>query len=80
MSFKDFRIFKKEDEDHREAFVEIHFQGIFFGRITQEDGLEKLQIEIYNCPQSDHWTFPLDDFLKMIELSKQKLCDLRESD
>ena len=80
MTFNNFRILIKEDEDHRRAFVEIHFQGIYFGRITQEKGFDKLEIEIYQYPESDHWTFLLDDFLKMIELSTQKLCDLRESD
>ena len=80
MTFKDFEILIKEDEDHREAFAEIYFQGIFFGRITQEDRFDKLEIEIYHCPESDHWTILLDDFLKMIELSKQRLWDLRKDD
>ena len=77
MEFKNFRIDIVSDDEHEDLYAEIECDDGYLTRITQEEGFDKLEIDIFNCPEGDHWTFPLDDFLEMIEISKQWLWKLR---
>lgn len=76
--YKNFRISVGDDSDHKNLTAEIYFQDFFIAMISQEQGFEKLQIEIFQNPRGEAWTFLLDDFLKVIDLSKQRLWDLRK--
>lgn len=76
--FKDFKISVGDDPDHKDLTAEIYFQETFVALVTQEYGFDKLQIEIFPNPNEDVWTFLLEDFLKVIELSKQRLWELRK--
>lgn len=75
--YKGFRISVGDDQDHEDLTAEVYFNELFVAMLSQEEGFDKLQIEIFNNPNGDPWTFLLDDFLKVIELSKQRLWELR---
>ncbi|MCI5141507.1 MAG: hypothetical protein D3909_07235 [Candidatus Electrothrix sp. ATG1] len=76
--YKDFRVSVGDDPDHEDLTAEIYFRDYFVAMLTQEQGFDKLQIEIFQNPNGDAWTFLLEDFLKIIELSKQRLWNLRK--
>jgi hypothetical protein len=73
-----FRISVGDDPDHEELTAEIYFQECFVAMLSQEQGFENLQIEIYKHPEKNAWCFQLNDFLEVIELAKQRLWELRK--
>lgn len=66
-----------DDSEHEDLTAEISTEEYFLALMSQEDGFENLQLEIYPCPNGKPWIFRLDEFLKVIEASKQRLWELR---
>ncbi len=75
---KNFRISVGDDAEHEDLTAEIYYQESFLALLSQEHGFENLQIEIYPCPNREAWDFSLDEFIKVIEASKQRLWELRQ--
>lgn len=76
--YKGFRISVGDDPEHEDLTAEIYYQELFIALLSQEQGFEKLQIEIFENPNGDTWSFLLEDFLEAIELSKKRLWELRK--
>ncbi|MFN9367619.1 MAG: hypothetical protein ACK6CT_02470 [Planctomycetia bacterium] len=72
-----FRISVGDDDLHEDLTAEIYFDEKFLALVSQENGLERAQVELQRCPDSDAWSFPLDAFLKVLEQAKHRLWELR---
>lgn len=69
--YKDFRISVGDDPEHEDLTAEIYYQELFVALLSQEQGFNELQVEIFENPNGDTWSFSLEDFIKAIELSKK---------
>jgi|LakMenEpi03Aug12_release.lakeMendotaPanAssembly.Ray.scaffolds.fasta_scaffold3388403_1 hypothetical protein len=72
-----FRVSVGDDDLHEDLTAEIYFDEKFVALVSQENGLEKAEVELQRCPDSDVWSFPLDAFLKVLEQAKHRLWELR---
>lgn len=72
-----FRISVGDDDLHEDLTAEIYFNEKFLALVSQDGGLDRAKIELQNCPDSDGWNLPLAEFLKVIELAKCRLWELR---
>ncbi|HIB69697.1 MAG TPA: hypothetical protein EYO33_32620 [Phycisphaerales bacterium] len=72
-----FRISVGDDDLHEDLTAEIYFDEKFLALVSQENGLDKAEIELQRCPDSDAWDLPLDAFLKVLEQAKYRLWELR---
>jgi hypothetical protein len=75
-----YRVSVGDDPDYEDLTAEIYYQETFLAMLTQEQGFEKLQLNIYTSPSGDAWTFAMNDFLLVVEHAKQRLWDLRRVD
>lgn len=76
--YKNFRISIGDDSEHEDLTAEIYYRELFIALISQERGFDKLKIDIFQKPNGDTWSFLLADFMKVIELSKKRLWELRK--
>ena len=74
----DFRISVGDDSQHENLTAEIYYKESFLGLLSQEDGFEHLQLEIYPSPNVEAWSFNLKEFLAVIEGAKKRLWELRK--
>ena len=72
-----FRISIGDDGLHDDLTAEIYFDEKFIALISQENGLKQAEIELYRPLDSDTWSFPLDEFLQVLERAKHRLWELR---
>lgn len=72
-----FRISVGNDDDHEDLTAEIYFDEKYLALVSQENGLEKVQVELQRCPDSDAWIFSLDALLEVLEKAKYRLWELR---
>ena len=66
------------EDGHDEPSSEIIYKHGFLALLTQENGFDNMQIEIYNHKKEDHWTIPLDTLIKVINHDKKGLWDRRK--
>ena len=78
--YKDFEISVGDDPEHEDLTAEINYKQMLFAEISQEEGYNKLQIEIYKKPNGAIWSFLLADLVKVIEIAKQRLWELRKTE
>lgn len=72
-----FRISVGDDDDHEDLTAEIYFDEKYLALVSQENGLEMVQVELQRCPDSAAWIFSLDSFLEVLEKAKHRLWELR---
>ena len=77
---KGFRISIGDDSEHDDLTAEVYHREKFVAILTQEQGYERIEIEIHPPPRcaGDKWCFPLKDFLEAIESAKKRLWELRK--
>ena len=78
MFFKDCYAVIADDCEHKDFFADINYQGKYFLTITQEEGFENLEIEIYNSRDGDHMALELGGLLEAVEYCKKRLWELRK--
>ena len=61
------------DLDYEEMVADISFENKRIAMITQENGVDKMEIEIFGGSSLNYLAFPLDEFIKTIEFAKNKL-------
>ena len=72
---KKFRVYLCSDLDYEEMVADICYEGRTFAMITQEKGIDKMEIEIFSAAEEEikPWKFFLDDHLSAIKLAKETL-------
>ena len=73
-----FKILVSSDLNYNDLCAEIYYDDQFVGIMTQEQGFENLEIEIYPLPNQQHWTFKLIDFEEVIKSAKETLWEMRK--
>ncbi len=65
-----------DDPDHDKVFAEIHRNGKFLASISQEDGPDRLKVELPGPDLDERWIVrqvPLVDFIAVLEQAAKKL-------
>jgi hypothetical protein len=73
---KNWRLVLLFPDEFTDFIAEIYYQDNFVCLISQENGYEKLDIEIHSNLIGDAWKFNLADFELAVEKAKQRLWDL----
>ncbi len=62
------------DLDYEEMVADICYDNQTVAMITQENGIDNMEIEIYpHDEQKKSWNFPLDDFIEVLAVAKKGL-------
>lgn len=76
-----FRIRICSDLDYEEMVADISYENQTIAMISQENGIDKMEIEIFSQTNSKlAWKVNLDDFVKIIELAKKTLIKMKKID
>ncbi|MBT0121032.1 hypothetical protein [Vibrio campbellii] len=73
-----FRVSVGGDPDYRDLTAEIYYKEEFLALISQDQGFDSLQLNIYANSGDGVWSFPMDELLGAIEYARQRLWDLRQ--
>lgn len=73
-----FEILISSDIDYDDLCAEIFYQGNFLAIISQEEGFENLDIEIYPPINQERWQFKYSEFENVLQCAKQRLWELRK--
>ncbi len=68
------------DPDHEDLVAEILCRGDFCAMLTQEQGFDKLRIEIHARPDGKPWDFEFQAFDEAVRRARSRLWDLRRSE
>lgn len=66
------------DLDYEEVVANILYEEETVAILSQEKGLENLEIEIFPSVEAKPWKFSFDDFLNALQLSKKCLIDMQK--
>lgn len=74
-----FRIRVCSDVDLEEMVADICYENFTLATITQENGQEKMEIEIYPpSEEGSSYKFLLEDFLNILQIAKRKLIEMKK--
>ena len=73
-----FRIRICSDLDYEEMVADISYENQTVATITQENGINKMEIEIFSLEGGKPWRFLLSDFIKNIELARKRLIEMQK--
>jgi hypothetical protein len=78
MNENKFRIRFCSDLDYEEMVVDIIWNNQTVATISQEKGIENMQLKIFASSEENRsWVFSLDDFIDIISVAKKKFIDFR---
>lgn len=78
---KKFAIEISSDLDYEEMIAHICYENHTVAIVTQEKGLENMEIEILTPKgEIETWVFPLNDFLNALQFAKKKLTEMQKID
>jgi hypothetical protein len=66
------------DVDYENLIVDIGFDNKLIALLTQEEGFDKIRIQIYPPTEGEYWNFRLTEFEEIIEKAKNRLWELRK--
>ena len=66
------------DLDYEEMIAHICYDNNTICKVTQENGIENMEIEFFSPPEGLHWKFALNDYLEAIQSAKQCLIDTKK--
>lgn len=75
-----FRITVGSEPDYDELVGDLYFDDNIVCVVTQEEGIERAQIELFSPPGGDRWKFSLRDFENALAVLKKRMWDLRRND
>lgn len=75
-----FRITVGSEPEYGNLVGDLYFDDSIVCVLTQEDGLEAIQMKLFNPPGSDSWEFALTDFEVALAALKHRLWELRRTD
>lgn len=74
-----FKIIMSSDLDYEELCAEIYFEDQFVAMLTQENGIENMEIEIHPPQNKKFWSFKFSDFETIMESAKKSLYDMKKN-
>ncbi len=66
------------DVDYDNLVADIGFENKLVALLTQEEGFEKIRIQIHPPTEGEYWDFCLNDFEEVIQKAKKRLFELRK--
>jgi hypothetical protein len=67
------------DLDYEEMVADISYEDHIIAKITQEKGLDRMEIEIFPPTNGiKSWTLPLNDFIESIAFAKKCLIKMKK--
>lgn len=75
-----FRIVISSDIEYNDLCAEIYFEDQFVAILTQEQGFENLEIQIYAPQNQNFWEFKFSEFEAILASAKQSLFDMRRTE
>lgn len=73
-----FRIRICSDLDYEEMVADISYENHTVAIITQENGIENMEIEIFPPEIQETWKFLLNDFIESISSAKKRLIEMQK--
>jgi hypothetical protein len=73
-----FKIIISSDLDYEELCAEIYYGDQFVAILTQENGFENLEIEIYTAENNKIWVFKFKEFETILKEAKDQLWKMRK--
>lgn len=78
MNESDFRVEIASDVDFEDFVADIYYDNECIAMLSQEQGFDKLEIEIYPSKEKNTWKFRYSEFEKVLSYAKQRLWELRK--
>lgn len=72
-----FRILICSDLDYEEMVADICYEDLTIAIITQENGIENMEIKILPIDENS-CSFPLNDFIETIIFAKKRLIEMQK--
>lgn len=67
-----------DDPEHEDLVAEIRYDGKFCCLVSQEEGFDKLHIEIYPRKDGKQWDFDFRELQRILQLAADELWRLRK--
>jgi hypothetical protein len=75
---KNIRILVSSDPDYKDLIAEIEFEGEFFCLVSQDKGIDALEIQIAPRKDGTPWNISEADLFLMLDMAKKRLWELRK--
>jgi len=75
-----FNIIISSDVAYEELCAEIYFNEQFVAILTQENGFENLQVQIYSQENKKPWLFKFSEFEEILNKAKKTLWEMRKKE
>jgi len=75
---KKFKVEICSDLDYEEMVSYISFENHQIAIITQEKGIDNMEIEIFSPEEMHSWKLPMDDFVETILFAKKTLIEMQK--
>ena len=77
---KKFLVEMCSDLDYEEMVADISYENHTVAMITQENGIDKMEIEVFSLQEAPSRKFLLDDFVNIIKFAQEKLIESKKQD
>ncbi len=68
-----------DDPGYEDLIAEIYFNGEFVALVSQEAGIDSLDIHLHSRKGGESWRFKLKEFENALERVKHRLWELRKN-
>ncbi|WP_068469663.1 hypothetical protein [Candidatus Protochlamydia phocaeensis] len=75
---KNFEVRLCSDLDYEEMVADIVHKNNTFATVSQEKGIDKMEIEIFPPAKSSSWIFYLDDLINILLSAKKNLTESKK--
>ena len=66
------------DLDYEKLVADVAYDNQTVATISQENGIDKMEIVIFPPDTIDAWSFPLDEFVEIISFAKKRLVEMQK--
>lgn len=73
-----FRMLVSSDPEFEDLIAEIDFEGEFFCLVSQDKGIDALELQIAPRKDGMPWNISVTDLLLIIDRAKERLWELRK--
>lgn len=72
-----FRITVGSEPDFEDLVGDLYFDDQIVCVLTQEEGFDKIRVQIFSPPECGAWSFLLNDFEEALAALKKRMWELR---
>lgn len=80
MTNPNFRVVVSSDPDYEDLVGEVYYHDVIVCLLTQEDGFNMMQLELFTPTTGDKWIFNMNEFEDALKAVKARLWELRRYD